>query len=111
MALLEKLPKTKINKNKVLKILKKLYKLKQFKRIWNKIFKKIIKKTGFYFIMSDLYIFKKEMDNNNIYLIALYINNIIVIFAKKSMYRKIKEIITFFFKVTNSKELTKILGI
>ena len=111
ITLLKNLFKTNINKNKILKILKSLYGLKQSKCIWNEIFKKTIKKAGFYFITLNLCIFKKEMDNNNICLIALYVDNIIIAFAKKSIYHKIKKIIISFFEVTNFKKLFKVLKI
>ena len=111
MALPEGLLKTNINKNKVLKILKSLYGLKQSGRIWNETFKKTVGKAGFYPITSDPCIFKKEIDDGDVCLIALYVDDIIVASAKKSTYRKVKEIITSSFEVTDSGELFGVLGI
>lgn len=106
----EELIRTRQNNGKVLKLLKGLYRLKQSGRIWNFKFREVIEAAGFKAISTNPYIFKKVY-KEGVYLLALYIDIIVIAAKVDSVYRTTKKVITNTFKVTDSGLLIAILGI
>ena len=99
-----------ITHGKVLRLTKGLYGLKQSGRIWNQKFERTVIKLGFRVIISDKCIFLR-VTGDEMAIIALYVDDILVLTKTKSLMDEVKGSIKQAFKVKDSGPVNRILGI
>lgn len=97
-------------KGKALRLLKGLYGLKQSARIWNQKFGHAVTEMGFRPISSDKCIYLRVV-GQGLAIIALYVDDILVLTKTESLMKEIKGGIKKAFKVKDSGEVKRILGI
>ncbi|KAI3650136.1 hypothetical protein MP228_005009, partial [Amoeboaphelidium protococcarum] len=90
----------KIPKGKIMKLLKSVYGLKEAPKLWNDLLTKSLKSIGFNCINSDisLYMFKL---NGQTFLLAVYVDDMVLAGPSGDLYNKICEDIMKLFKVRN----------
>lgn len=94
---------------KVLKLKKSLYGLKQSGRVWNSKLNDVLKKLGFYPCISDPCIFTKRQ--NEVYnIIVVYVDDLIIGSTSLPELNKIKNLIASEFEVVDGGELSHFLG-
>jgi hypothetical protein len=96
----------KLNQNQVLKLNKALYGLKQASRSWNKMLVNFLTELGFMQLTSDTCIFY-----NGFIIIAIYVDDIIIMGRDKVMIIDFKNRISHKFKTKDLGDLKYILGI
>ena len=96
--------------DKVFRLLKKLYDLKQSTRIWNMKFEKIITKMKFKFIFSNKYIYIWII-NSKLIIVAFYIDDIFIFTIIEILINIIKNNIKIFFKMKDFDLIDKIFDI
>lgn len=97
------------NPNKVLKLNKSLYGLKQSGREWNSKLNDVLKKLGFNPCISDPCIYTRQ--ENGVYnIIVVYVDDLIVGSTSLSELAKTKQLIAAEFEVVDGGELSHFLG-
>lgn len=97
-------------RGKALQLLKGLFGLKQSARLWNKTFESEIIKIGFKAISSDKCIYIR-VTGKELAIIALYVDDILVLTKTDTLMNEIKGEIKKAFRVKDSGEVKRILGI
>ena len=103
-------PVTMRTRRMVLRLRKGLYGLKQSARIWNQRFAGEVKKMGFKPISADKCIFIRVV-GNELAILALYVDDILVLTKTEALMKQIKDQIKKAFKIKDSGEVKRILGI
>jgi hypothetical protein len=100
----------KTKNNKVLKLIKSIYGLKQSPRCWNKRITKFLENEKYNQSKADPCVFIKENNKKEKTIIAIYVDDCFII-GKIEEIKKIKEIFNKEFKMKDNGELSGFLGI
>ena len=95
----------------VCKLKKSLYGLKQSPRCWNKEFKEHMESANFKQGTADPCIFTKTEESREIIIVAVYVDDLIIVTKTNENMNKIKRILTSRFKMKGLGKLHHSLGI
>ena len=101
---------TETNINKLCKLKKSLYALKQSPQAWFDNFTKVVKRFGYFKCQSDHTLFVKHTAEGRIVIIIVYVNDIILIRDHDEEIGKLKSFLTHEFKIKDPRNLKYFLG-
>ena len=102
--------KGKKEKKKVLKLNNSVFGLKQSPRCWNKRITSFLSDNQFIPSLADPCVFLKYEENNDLTIIAIYVDDCFII-GKEGRIKRIKEMFNKEFKMKDNEELKGFLGI
>ena len=95
----------------VCKLKKSLYGLKQSPRCWNKVFTEYMESVNFKQSTADTCIFVKAEETGEIAIVAMYVDDLIIVTKTNEKMKEIKKSLTSRFKMKDLGELHHCLGI
>ena len=97
--------------NKILKLNRSLYGLKQSPKNWNENFSEKLKANGFEVSESDNCLFKKKIQNDEEVSIILYVDDMLIISPNLNQINSIKNLISKHYEIKDLGRAKKFLGI
>ena len=101
---------TNITKNKICKLKRSLYGLKQSPRAWFERFTKAVRKYGYGQCQADITLFVKHSLGGKTYILIVYVKDIIVTRNDYSKMRYLKEVFAKEFEIKDLGNLRYFLG-
>ncbi|KAK6143244.1 hypothetical protein DH2020_023592 [Rehmannia glutinosa] len=99
------------HEDKVLRLKKALYSLKQAPRAWNRCIDKYFQENGFVSCPNEYALYIKVYHNGDVLLICLYVDYLIFTGNNLSLFDELKKVISFEFEMTDLSLMSYYLGI
>ncbi|GJS97576.1 zinc finger, CCHC-type containing protein [Tanacetum coccineum] len=97
------------NENKVCKLVKSLYELKQAPKQWHQNFDEVVLSSGFYLNQSDKCVYSKFDDSGKGVIICLYVDNMLIFGTDQNQVDKTKRFLSSRFSMKDTGEADVIL--
>lgn len=98
------------NSNRVCKLIKSIYGLKQSSRVWNTTLNKVLLDFGLKRSSTDQCVYY-SIEGKRIFIVAIYVDDIIVFSNNKEMEERLAKVLFDEFKMKDMGEISSVLGI
>ena len=99
-----------LGKEKVCKLLKSLYRLKQSPRAWFDRFSRVIRMAGYSQGKSDHIMFYQHLNGGGVIILIVYVDDIIIIGSNEAEIQRLKGVLSIEFEVKDLGKLKYFLG-